>query len=97
MLNLDALTQYAELHRQIKALTEQQKALKGAVITTLEAAGPIESEGFQFRLKARKKWSYPEVVAEAEQLYKAEKLKAEASGDATFTETPYIECKLKDG
>lgn len=77
---------------QIAQLTEQADALVPQIIEQMQNEGTSKFENSMgaFKITNLKKWKYPTRILEAEDQVKAEKAKAQSTGDATFEEVPSL-------
>lgn len=82
------LESYALLDQEIKILTERKEKLRDEILTEMNQAGKDKVEGSvgKFSIARLKTWTYPERVLEIGERFKAEKAKAESTGDATYEE-----------
>lgn len=88
-MNNKQYEQYALLDAQIKDLTNQKDELKVRLIQEMIEAGAekLDTPFGKFSITKLKSWTYPDYVVELGESYKAEKAKAESTGDAEYTET----------
>lgn len=88
--------EYAEITLQIKSLEEKKDALNEVLFKELLAleVDQVKSELGTFYFTARKTWTYPTYVKEAEAVHKELKKKAETTGEATFEEKKSLAFKV---
>lgn len=84
--------EYAMLKIQISKLSEEADALVPQIIEQMQNEGTSKFENSMgaFKITNLKKWKYPIKIIEAEEMVKAEKAKAQSTGDATFEEVPSL-------
>ena len=80
--------EYSDLDAQEKAIKAQKVALAPQLTAVIEEeeGKQIKADYGTFFLTARKTWSYPSYVKEAEETLKSERIKSEENGDATSEE-----------
>ena len=80
---------YALLDAQIKALTEEKDKLKEDIIRDMQLKNvdKMKHSMGSFTITHRKSWTYPAHLVEEEDRIKAEKAKAQDTGEATYTES----------
>lgn len=84
--------QYALLCAQEKELKEKKEKLNEMIITEMMNKG-IEKQKHslgQFTISKLKKWKYPAFIEELSEDLKAQKAKAESTGEATYEESPSL-------
>jgi len=81
--------EYAVLDAKIKDLETQKDMLRGLILKDMVESEQekIETSVGSFSITRLKKWAYPKKVLDIGEKFKAEKAKAESTGEATFTET----------
>ncbi len=81
--------EYASIEAKIKDLETQKEQLRPLILQQMINNGQeaVETAIGKFTVTKLKKWIYPEKVIALGEKFKAEKAKAESTGDATFTET----------
>ena len=81
--------QYALLDAQIKDLTNKKDEIKAQIVQDMIDAGAekLETAFGKFTITKLKSWTYPKWITDIGETFKAEKAKAESTGDAEFTET----------
>ena len=98
-MSMKAFARYAAVQRQIKFLQAEADGLKPKIMAEM-AEMPNDtrrytgSDGSEFSLSYRKKWSYSSNVVEAEEMVKGMKRAEEKSGTATYEESPVLSVKL---
>jgi archaellum component FlaC len=89
-----ALKQYASLKEQIKQLENQVEMLKPEVELIVVELNPtdktIETDFGSFTMVPKRKYTYSEGLQLLEKTVKDTKKEEEATGVATYTETPYL-------
>ena len=85
----DKLKRYADIKQEIKSLTAEADAMKPEITAHMdkEGADKIETSFGIFSFTIRKKWAYPNYVADLEKSFKTKKKESEENGDATFEES----------
>lgn len=80
--------EYAVLDDQIRRMTEKKENLRFEILANMEAqkTDRIETPIGKFTIAKLKTWTYPAKVLAINEKFKAEKAKAESTGDATYTE-----------
>ena len=80
--------EYASIEAQIKELEASKEQLRPLILQQMQNNGQeaVETATGKFSITRLKKWTYPEKVLAIGEKFKAEKAKAESTGDATFTE-----------
>ena len=87
------LRSYAALKAQIKNLEDEADELKPQVLAAMEEAELDQAEVSGIGtlvLATLRKWTYPNVLVQAEADLKVAKKHAEQTGDATATESKYV-------
>lgn len=86
---MEIFEQYAVVDSQLKELEAKKEALRTAILTEMvnRSVEKLETPMGKFSITRLKKWEYPEEVIEIGEKFKAEKARAESTGDATFTES----------
>lgn len=81
--------QYAVINAQIASLTAEKDVLKDKILAEMKASGEtrVNTGVGSFVIAKLKSWTYPEKVLAIGEKFKAEKAKAESTGDATYVET----------
>ena len=81
--------EYAVLNSQIEVLEEQKERLRSKILEEMVTNGENKKETGvgSFSISKLKKWTYPERVTKIGEEFKAEKAKAESTGEATYVET----------
>lgn len=81
--------EYAIIDSQIKELESKKEQLRGVILTEMVSKGEemVETAIGKFSVTRLKKWTYPEKVLELGEKFKAEKAKAESTGEATYEES----------
>lgn len=84
--------EYALLEAKIKDLTNQKDSLKVKILEDMALSGAekIETSVGKFTISKLKTWTYPEKVVALGEKFKAEKAKAESTGEATYVESPSL-------
>jgi hypothetical protein len=85
-------SEYASVKAQIAALELKEEQLRPHIIEMMQNEGEDKKDiGVgKFSLSSRKVWTYPERITEMNEELKAEKAKAESTGEATFEEVPQL-------
>lgn len=80
--------EYASIEAKIKELDAQKDQLRGLILKQMTENGQdaIETAVGKFSITRLKTWTYPEKVLAIGEKFKAEKAKAESTGDATYVE-----------
>lgn len=80
--------EYASLDAQIAALESKKEQLRPHILKSMIEQGleKIETAVGKFSVSKRKVWTYPEEVLSIGEQFKAEKAKAESTGEATYEE-----------
>jgi hypothetical protein len=89
----EQLIEYASIKAQIKALTQRETEMKRDIQVYMieNGADKIEAPDVgTFSLARRKSWVYPQRIVEMEADLIVAKKKAEAKGEATYTDKPYF-------
>lgn len=92
-MNKDTLIKYAELKQEIKILEAKLEEIQPEVLEMLVESGNDEVElgGLgTFVLAKRRKYIYTPAVQSLEAELKDQKKLEEQTGDATYTENPYV-------
>lgn len=97
MVNL--YEEYAVVENKIKALTLMKDTLRGHILEQMVDKGEekVTTPVGSFTVAKLKTWVYPDEVVALGEEFKAEKARAESTGDATYTETPslrFVQVKL---
>lgn len=81
--------QYAILDAKMKIMEEEKADLRSQILEEMASRGEekVETTAGKFTITKLKKWTYPESVTAIEEKFKAEKAKAESTGEATYVET----------
>lgn len=81
--------EYAVLDAQIKMLTDQKDGLRVDILNEMIEKGEEKTDTSvgKFTIAKLKTWTYPEKVLAIGEKFKAEKARAESTGDATYTES----------
>lgn len=81
--------EYAQLEIQAKEIEAKKEQLRPHILQNMLNHGEkkVETAVGSFSLSKLKKWSYPPRIAELEESFKAEKAKAQSTGEATYEET----------
>lgn len=81
--------EYAILDAQIKSIEQKKDELRGLILKDMvdSSQEKIDTSVGSFSITRMKKWSYPDKVLAIGEKFKAEKAKAESTGEATFTES----------
>ncbi len=84
----NSYAEYAILKERIKILTNQAEAISKILIKEINDLGVSSKETNvgKFTISKRKSWTYPEYVVELGETFKAEQIKAQSTGDATYEE-----------
>jgi len=87
---------YAKLSKRIATLEAERDALKPIIQAEMEAEGlqELKSELGSFYFTTRKTWEYPESIQSLEKVFKAEKKKAEESGEAISIENKSLAFRM---
>jgi len=88
----NAYAEYAQLDAEISALEAKKAQLRPHIISMMLEQGidKIDIGVGKFSVSQLKRWKYPESVNELAEQLKAEKAKAESTGDATYEESPSL-------
>lgn len=80
--------EYAIVDAQIKELEGKKDQLRVHILKDMVESGEeaVETAVGKFTVTKLKTWTYPEKILEIGEKFKAEKAKAESTGDATFVE-----------
>lgn len=80
--------EYASIEAQIKELETQKDQLRPLILKQMieNKQEAVETAVGKFSVTRLKSWVYPERVTAIGEKFKAEKAKAESTGEATFTE-----------
>ncbi len=80
--------EYASVEAKIKELDAQKDQLRGLILKQMTDNGQemVETAIGKFSITRLKTWTYPEKVLAIGEKFKAEKAKAESTGDATYVE-----------
>lgn len=80
--------EYAILNSQSEAIEEKKSIIRDKILKEMASKGEkkIETGVGSFSITKLKKWTYPERVIEIGEKFKAEKAKAESTGEATYVE-----------
>jgi hypothetical protein len=80
--------EYAILDAQIKELEYKKDVLRVNILTDMVGLeqDKVETSVGSFSIAKLKRWTYPKKVLDLGEKFKAEKAKAESTGEATFTE-----------
>lgn len=80
--------EYAVINAQIEVLEARKDELRAEILEEMTAKGEkkVETGIGSFAVTKLKKWTYPERVLEIGEKFKAEKAKAESTGEATYVE-----------
>ena len=84
--------EYLVVETKLKQLTEQKETLRKHILSQMEKKGEdkVQTPVGSFTIARLKSWVYPDRVVAIGEAYKAEKAKAESTGEATYTETPSL-------
>jgi len=77
--------EYAVLDAQIKVLTGQKEVLRDRLLEVV--SNKVVTDVGTFNVARLKTWTYPAKVLAIGEKFKAEKAKAESTGDATYVES----------
>ena len=80
--------EYALINSKIAELEAQKEAIKVKILEDMINRGTkkeVHALG-SYTISSLKKWSYPETVTKLEEKFKVAKVKAQNSGEATYTE-----------
>ncbi len=85
---MNTYEEYAILDAQIKHLENQKDNLRLTILKEMMEKGEesVDTAVGKFSVTKLKTWSYPERVLEINEKFKAEKAKAESTGEATYVE-----------
>lgn len=85
---MNTYEEYAILDAQIKQLEDQKDALRVTILKEMVEKGEesVETAVGKFTVAKLKTWTYPEAILAIGEKFKAEKAKAESTGDATYIE-----------
>lgn len=80
--------EYAVLDAQIKDLENKKDQLRVTILKEMVESGEeaVETSVGKFSVTRLKTWTYPQKVLDIGEKFKAEKAKAESTGDATYVE-----------
>jgi len=80
--------EYAKLDAEISALEAKKEQLRPHILQQMIDSGQtkVETAVGKFSVTKLKKWTYPERVVAIGESFKAEKAKAESTGEATYEE-----------
>src|SRR3990167_3444394 len=86
------LNEYAELQIKIRTLEAEAELIKPLVLQYCLENQDEEHivDGGQITLSVRRQWTYPAEVVALEVTVKEKKKEAEAKGDATYIEKPFV-------
>ena len=86
------LQEYATMLQQIRTLEAEAEKLKPTVLQYCLENQDEEHivDGGQITLSVRRQWTYPAEVVALEVTVKEKKKEAEAKGDATYIEKPFV-------
>jgi hypothetical protein len=89
---MNTYEEYALIEIRIKDLTEKKEALRTTILEEMVAKGEKKKDVTvgSFTVSQLKSWVYPDKVVAIGEKFKAEKAKAESTGDATYTEKPSL-------
>lgn len=96
-MNKAIFEQYAELKIAEKEIKEKIDALQPEVMAEMGENEEVETDMGKFIIGTRRSWNYPEAIKTAEADIKVAKKTAEQTGDATYTENPYLLFKVNKG
>ena len=88
----DLYSQYALLDAQEKEIKAKKEAMRTDIVKAMVEAGEqsITHTLGKFTVSQVKSWTYPERIEQLAEEVKAEKAKAESTGEATCVETPSL-------
>lgn len=92
-INKERVEEYARIKNQIKGLTTSAEIISEEILLGIQAEGveEIEIQGVgKITLVSKRKYTYPKDLEEEEKNLKQAKKEAEATGEATYVENPYI-------
>lgn len=80
--------EYAIVKERIKILTNQAEGIASQILEELRESGESTKQTSvgKFTVCKRKSWTYPQSIVELGETLKAEKAKAESTGEATCEE-----------
>jgi len=91
-MNEQLYENYAVLDAQIKELTKKKDEIKVSILEDMsvdKSPSMVTAVG-KFTVSLLKTWTYPALVTEAEEEFKALKATQESNGNATFVEKPSL-------
>jgi len=95
----DLINKLAELRIKEKEIAAEIKAIVAEVTPTvsdLDSGAQLEVESGTFTIQKRRVWTYPAYVNMAEDVFKEAKEKAQATGDAEYTENTSLVFKANE-
>lgn len=92
-MNKDLLERYADIKDAIADFEKQAESLKPEILAMLQKEGADEvnlKDRGNFVVVPKRKWKYPAPIVTMEEELKKAKTEAEAKGEATWEENPYV-------
>jgi len=89
-MNKTRLERYAEIKNDIKRLEEEAKEIAPQILEEMGDVEEVSTDFGTFIVAKRRQYTYPETLVKAQEELDAAKEQAVQTGEAVYTEKPYL-------